>query len=51
MDWDLTCLKLLPVLLPVGFPGGSAGKSLPANAGGVRLTLGWEDAPEKEMAT
>ena len=35
----------------MGFPGGSAVKNLPANAGDVGLTLDQEDPLEKEMAT
>ena len=34
-------------MLSMGFPGDSAVKTLPANAGDV----GWEDPLEKEMAT
>ena len=33
------------------FPGGSVVKDLPANAGDTVQSLGWEDAPEEEMAT
>ena len=38
----------------MGFPGGSVVKNLPANAGLQETqvqSLGWEDNPEKEMAT
>ena len=38
----------------MGFPGGSVVKNLPANAGMQETqvqSLGWEDNPEKEMAT
>ena len=35
----------------MGFPGGSAVKNLPANAGEPGLSLGQEDPLEKEMAT
>ena len=35
----------------MGFPGGSAVKNLPANAGEPGLILGQEDPLEKEMAT
>ena len=31
--------------------GGSVVKNPPANAGDLCLSLGWEDPPEKEMAT
>ena len=34
-----------------GFPGDSVVKNLPANAGGVGSTLGWEDPLEEEMVT
>ena len=37
--------------MSVGFPGGSAVKNLPANAGDVGLILGWEGPLEKKMAT
>ena len=33
------------------FPGGSPVKNLPANAGDVVGSLGWEDPLEKEMMT
>ena len=41
--------------LPLGFPGGSVVKNLPANTGDTRdpglvRSLGWEDPLEKEMA-
>ena len=35
----------------MGFPGGSAVKNLPANAGEPGLSLGQEDPLEKEMST
>ena len=36
----------------IGFPGGSAVKDLPVNAGDTVQSLGWEDQSlEKEMAT
>ena len=35
----------------MGFPGGSAVKNPPANAGDVNQSLGQEDPLEKEMAT
>ena len=34
-----------------GFPGGSDGKASAHNAETWVLSLGWEDAPEKETAT
>ena len=34
-----------------GFPGGSAVKNPPMNAGDLDLIPGWEDPLEKEMAT
>ena len=34
-----------------GFLGGSAVKTLPANAGDKSSILGWEDPLEKELAT
>ena len=34
-----------------GFPGGSAVKKLPANAGDIGSIPRWEDPLEKEMAT
>ena len=34
-----------------GFPGGSAIKNPPANAGDVGLIPGWKDPLEEEMAT
>ena len=34
-----------------GFPGGSAVKNLPANAGDLGFIPGWEDPLEKGMAT
>ena len=37
--------------IPKGFPGGSALKNLPANAGDVGLIPGLGNALEKEMAT
>ena len=37
--------------LPQSFPGGSAVKNPPANAGDVGLIPGWKDPLEKEMAT
>ena len=33
-----------------GFPGGSAVKNLPANAGDASLIPGWEDPQDKQMA-
>ena len=33
-----------------GFPGGSAVKNLPANAGDASLIRGWEDPQDKQMA-
>ena len=33
------------------FPGGSVVKNLPANAGDLVWSLGWEDPLEKEKAT
>ena len=39
---------------PLGFPGDSVVKNLPANAGDTGHTvqsLGWEDSLQKEMAT
>ena len=39
------------VSLYPGFPGGSAVKNLPAKQETRILSLGWEDPPEKEMAT
>ena len=36
------------IYIYIGFPGGSAGKNLPANEGD---TSGWEDFLEKEIAT
>ena len=39
---------------PMGFPDGSVVKNLPAHAEDTRCwvqSLGWEDPPEKEMAT
>ena len=35
----------------MGFPGDSAIKNLPANAGDIGSIPGWEDPLEKEMAT
>ena len=35
----------------MGFPGGSALKNSPANAGDAGWSLSWEDPLEKEMAT
>ena len=35
----------------MGFPGGSAVKNLPANAGDTSSILGLGRSPEKEMAT
>ena len=35
----------------MGFPGGSAGKNLPAKQETWIGSLGWEDPLEKEMAT
>ena len=41
-----------PVHQALGFPGGSAVKNPPANAGDTRIpSLGGEDPLEKEMAT
>ena len=41
-----------PVHQTLGFPGGSAVKDQPANAGDTRIpSLGGEDPLEKEMAT
>ena len=37
--------------LYLGFPGGSAVKNSPAKQETQVLSLGWEDPPEKEMAT
>ena len=34
-----------------GFPGSSVVKNAPTNAGVEVQSLGWEDPPEKEMAT
>ena len=40
------------LLILSGFPGGSGVKSLPVNAGDVGVqSLGWENPPEREMAT
>ena len=36
---------------PLDFPGGSDGKASASNAGDQVQSLGWEDLPEKEMAT
>ena len=36
---------------PLGFPGGSVVKNLPANAGDTGSIPGQEDPPEKEMTT
>ena len=42
----------LEIRCTVGFPGGSAMKKLPANAGDANFrSLGWEDPLEKEMTT
>ena len=35
----------------VSFPGGSDGQESAYNAGDPVRSLGWEDLPEKEMAT
>ena len=35
----------------MGFPGGSVIKNLPTIAGDWVRSLGWEDPPDKEMAT
>ena len=34
-----------------GFPGGLVSKESTCNPGESRLSLGWDDSPEKEMAT
>ena len=38
-------------LYTIFFPGGSAGKNLPANVGDMGPSLGQEDILKKEMAT
>ena len=38
-------------MLPLGFPGGSAGKESTCNVGDLVQTLGWEDPLEKGKAT
>ena len=35
----------------MGFPGGSDGKESACNVGDLHSILGWEDLPEKGMAT
>ena len=37
--------------LPLGFPGGSVVKNLPASVGDVGSIPGWGRSPEKKMAT
>ena len=39
------------VCIPLGFPGGSVVKNLPAKAGDASSTLGFEAPLEKGMAT
>ena len=43
--------SLLSTTSPLGFPGGSDGKVLPAVRETRVQSLGWEDPLEKEMAT
>ena len=42
-------LKL--IIIFIGFSGGSDGKESASNAGDLVWSLGWEDPPEKGMAT
>ena len=44
-------LQILSRVARMGFPGGSAVKNPPANAGGAVWSLCWEDPLETEMAT
>jgi len=45
------CVYIYRANLPLGFPGGSVVKNLPASVGDVGSIPGWGRSPEKEMAT